>query len=636
MMKYEDYLVQKLETPDDKEIIRVGKLKTITKATAHAEHLRQWLADRSEIQVVETQEAAALAVKQLQKVKLLALDIETGKTDPEHPQSGLNPNLSRIRLVQYYDGKNCYLFDIYKIGSLEWIKPLLAITTVAHNAVFEAGHFYHQGLLFNALHDSMLMGRVFLNENKSLKDLANDALGLTLDKTLQVSNWNRPILLQEQLEYAAADAVVAFELYQIFSEWVSDNEPNYSKAYEFIRSLIYPITRQLSYGVPFDTEYHNALVWQWEQERDAALKLVNIDNPNSVKQKQQWLMDTLTDEELMDWPLTEKGNLSTTKEVLENATHIPSAKPLADYTRLTSRLSNFGQKLQDQLIDGCLYPGYQIAGMVTGRFSCRNPNIQNIPRSGYKLCFKAPAGQIFVTGDLSQIELRVAGILSEDEVINSAYEQGEDLHLAMAAKMTGKSPEAVSKDERTAAKAVNFGLLFGGGARSLQQQANDSYGVEMSLEQAEEYRELFFETYPQFHEWQEGIVEATNLYESSRSHFVQLTRHYDKPVYTHAMNFPIQSSAWEVLALAILYVDEHASDDIHISHHVYDELTLIAPVEKSVEAAQLLHDAFEHGFHTCFPGAPDKDLVEIGIGQSWDVAGSDEGVEALKYLKTMT
>jgi len=327
---------------------------------------------------------------------------------------------------------------------------------------------------------------------------------------------------------------------------------------------------------------------------------------------------------MLDWPLTDKGNLSTASEVLENALHIPAAKPLADYTTLTSRLNNFGRKLQAQLIEGCLYPGYQIAGMVTGRFSCRNPNIQNMPRTGFKQCFRAPEGFVFVTGDLSQIELRVAGILSEDEVINTSYRNGDDLHRNMAARMSGKDPQAITKAERTAAKAVNFGLLFGAGARTLQQQAASSYGVEMSIEEAEDYRELFFETYPQFHEWQQGIVEATNLYESSESNLIKLTRHYDKEVYTHAMNFPIQSSAWEVLALAILYVDEHARDGIHISHHVYDELTLLAPQDMAMEAARLLRDAFYHAFHICFPGAPDRGLVEVGIGRTWEEAGSEQ------------
>ncbi|MGD8618395.1 MAG: DNA polymerase [Gammaproteobacteria bacterium] len=630
MIGYEHWLEARRASPRDKEVQRVGKLKTIQQAEAKARHLRQWLADRAALHVVDSLDAAHVAADKLSRTNLLALDIETAKTDPDHPQAGLNPRLSRIRLVQYYDGRDCYLFDLFKIGPLDWINPLLSVQTVAHNALFEAGHFLHQGIEFADLHDSMLMGRVFLNENKALKDLAAEALELDLNKTLQVSDWNRPELLQEQLEYGAADAVVALELARLFEQWFIKNEPHYREAYGFLRRMVYPIARQLSHGVPFDVDYHNQLIAGWEQERDAALAQLDIPNPNSVKQKQAWLMRALSDEEMLDWPLTDRGSLSTAREVLGNAQHIPAAKPLADYTTLSSRLSNFGRNLQAQLIESRLYPGYQIAGMVTGRFSCRNPNIQNMPRTGFKQCFRAPPGFVFVTGDLSQIELRVAGILSNDEVINEAYRNGEDLHRSMAAKMSGKGPQDITKAERTAAKAVNFGLLFGAGARTLQQQAATSYGVEMSMEQAEEYRELFFQTYPQFHEWQQEIVEATNLYESSQSNLIKLTRHYDKEVYTHAVNFPIQSSAWEVLALAIRYVDEHATEGIHISHHVYDELVLLAPEDKALEAARLLQDAFYHGFRTCFPGAPDRGLVEVGVGRTWDEAGSEQSIVSFK------
>ena len=626
MNNYENWLEQRRTNPQDSEVLRVSRLETILKAEASAAHLREWLADRVNLHMVDTLEDAQQAAQILAGCDKLALDIETAKTDLNHPQSGLNPKLSRIRLIQYCNGTDCYLFDQFKINRLDWIEPLLCIETVAHNALFEAGHFMYQGITFNNLHDTMLMGRVFFDKNRGLKDLAAEALGLELDKTLQVSDWNRSELLQEQLEYGAADAVVAFELANTFEDWFAENEGHYREAYAFLRSLIYPITRQISHGVPFDEEHHSKLIAGWEQARDQARAQVDIENPNSVKQKQEWLTRVLSDDEMLDWPLTDKGNLSTSREALENAQHILAAKPLAEYATISSRLSNFGAKLQAQLIDGRLYPGYQIAGMVTGRFSCRNPNIQNMPRSGFKHCFRAPAGSVFVTGDLSQIELRVAGILSEDDVINAAYLNGEDLHRSMAARMSGKDAASITKAERTAAKAVNFGLLFGAGAATLQRQAVSSYGVDMSLEEAEDYRQLFFETYPQFSEWQQDIVETTNLYESSESNLIRLTRHYDKEVYTHAMNYPIQSSAWEVLALAILYVDAHAPKDIHISHHVYDELTLLAPESEAREAAELLRDAFYHGFRTCFPGAPDRDLVEIGVGRSWEEAGSEQAV----------
>ena len=126
---------------------------------------------------------------------------------------------------------------------------------------------------------------------------------------------------------------------------------------------------------------------------------------------------------------------------------------LAEYNTLSTRLSNFGRKLQDLAIEGVLYPSYIIAGMVSGRYSCREPNFQQIPRSGFKQVYIAPKNFHFVTGDLAQVELRVAGLLSEDPVINNAYETGLDLHRLMASKMTGKLESEIKKKEKEASKS---------------------------------------------------------------------------------------------------------------------------------------------------------------------------------------
>lgn len=637
MIDYETFLVKvrdagaiiaengSLSGTDDKELIHNSKLKTIKKSINLSFKLKAYLSKTFLCTVMDTEEAEAIA-QQLVNKEWLGLDIETGKTDPEHPLAGLNPLLSQIRLIQIYDGHTCYVFDQYKIKTFDWLTPLLDNQIVAHNAVFEASHFLHQGITFNNLHDSMLMGRVFLNENKRLKDLALDALNLPIDKTLQVSDWNRDKLLQEQIEYAAADAVIAFELKDIFLQWMEENESHYQASYRFLKELIYPLTRQLLNGVPFDKDRHQQLINQWEEEQAEARALIkDIENPRSAPQKQKWLESVLTDNDLYDWPTTPTGNLSTSKDVLEQAHHIPEALPLAKYTSISSKLSNFGKNLQDMIINDRIYPGYQIAGMVSGRFSCRKPNIQNIPRSGFKACFKAPPGYVFITGDLSQIELRVAGIISGDETINQGYREGKDLHRSMAANMTGKPEDQITKSERTAAKAVNFGLLFGAGAATLRLQAINSYHVDMDIEEAEHYKDVFKETYSQLADWQEEIVKETNIWQQSKSHFVQLTRHYDHDVYTHAMNYPIQSSAWEVLALAIKYIDQ-TDPHIKISHHVYDELTLLVPEHKKLEAAQLLKDAFYYGFKTCFPDAPDRNLVEIGAGITWEEAGEEENI----------
>jgi DNA polymerase I-like protein with 3'-5' exonuclease and polymerase domains len=132
--------------------------------------------------------------------------------------------------------------------------------------------------------------------------------------------------------------------------------------------------------------------------------------------------------------------------------------------------------------------------------------------------------------------------------------------------------------------------------------------------------------YPNLAAWQKEIVDVTNARGYSESTYFKLRRYYADDTYTHAMNFPIQSSAWEILACAMLYVHERLPADgtIQISHHVYDELCLVATEQRKEEAALLLRDGFRHGYNRVFPGASTKGLVGIGSGISWFEAASDD------------
>jgi DNA polymerase I-like protein with 3'-5' exonuclease and polymerase domains len=455
---------------------------------------------------------------------------------------------------------------------------------------------------------------------------AAEHLDLRMSKALQVSDWSRQELLNEQYLYAAADAVAAKLLWQMFDALFDESDAKYRIAYEFLNALVYPVIRQA--GIEFDLEGHAAVVADWEREEQTArLTLANLglENPASVKQKQQWLHKNLSVDDLVDWPPTDSGNLSTASDVLERAIHVPGALPLAKWSQVSTRLANFGSKLSDLTIDGCLYPNYRIAGMVTGRFGCNNPNIQNQPRSGFKHLYRAPKGHQFVTGDLSQIELRVAGLISGDTAINDAYANGRDLHREVAAERACKDSADVTKSERQAAKAINFGLIFGAGAKTLREQAITSYGINMSLAEAQDAKAFFHGKYQGLTEWQQEAVENANASGYSESPYVKLTRHYDDRVYTHAMNFPVQSGAWEVLALAMIYIDAHLPEDgsIRISHHVYDELCLVARDDVVLTAALLLRDGFLHGFTTVFPLGSTRGLVEIGAGKTWESAGAE-------------
>ncbi len=632
-MTYEDYLLASREaapaTPP--ALARVAKLTLIAAGIEANRQLGDWLELQGRTITVITTAVDAIAMLTRLKAsgEVIGIDIETAKAThaPEHPQAGLHPLVSRIRLVQLFQGPDSGIFivDCFAAG-YEWLSHLDGGRYVAHNAHFECSHFWHHLKHELAIDCTMLAGRVFHGENKGLADFAKEYLDLHLSKTLRKSGWSRQPLLDEQLVYAAADAVVAKLLWQKFETLFAESTAKYRTAYDFLRSLVYPVVRQA--GIGFDLDGHAQVVADWQTaERQArqTLASLGLTKPASVTQKQQWLCDQLSVEELMDWPKTPKGDLSTAADVLNHALHVPGAAPLARWSQVSTRLANFGPKLVTLVIDGILYPHFNIAGAVTGRFTCQKPNLQNQPRKGFKHLYRAPEGYQFVTGDLSQIELRVAGLISGDPVINEAYAQGEDLHRAVAAERAGKAATDVTKDERDAAKAINFGLLFGAGAKTLREQVINRLQVDMSLEEAREAKAFFHAKYARLTEWQKEVVAYANAYEYSESPYIQLTRHYEDREYTKAMNFPVQSGAWEVLALAMLYVDPRLPTDgsIRISHHVHDELCLVATDAKVMEAAFLLRDGFRHGFLTVFPQGATCDLVKIGAGRTWEDAGLD-------------
>ena len=135
-------------------------------------------------------------------------------------------------------------------------------------------------------------------------------------------------------------------------------------------------------------------------------------------------------------------------------------------------------------------------GTRGGRFSCSSPNIQNPPRKAeFRALFVPTEGYEFVVADFSQIELRVCAILAEDDTMQQAYREGVDLHRLTAAHAAGCQLDQVTDEQRQAAKAINFGLIYGMSAPTLVDYAWTSYHVRMELEQAQIFLQCFFDHY---------------------------------------------------------------------------------------------------------------------------------------------
>jgi DNA polymerase I-like protein with 3'-5' exonuclease and polymerase domains len=135
---------------------------------------------------------------------------------------------------------------------------------------------------------------------------------------------------------------------------------------------------QQAQGIKVDTLEHQAIINQWQIQETECRKLLEADglsNPKSVKQLQNYLRSKLSEDEVIEWPKTKNKNLATDKDSLSRLGHHPTLRVLAEFKTIFMRLANFGPKLGELLVKGELYPSYQIAGMVSGRFGCSKPNI---------------------------------------------------------------------------------------------------------------------------------------------------------------------------------------------------------------------------------------------------------------------
>jgi|TARA_B100002003_G_scaffold251677_1_gene296645 DNA polymerase-1 len=569
-------------------------------------------------------------VKKLSMVKAhLALDIETAKLCPfeENQKAGLDPRLSKIRLIQIYDGGcRVYIFNMFVLNK-EILKPLWDKKMVAHNAVFELKHLNNVGIFPSSLDCTMLMGNAITNKLRKLKVLAMDRLGWLVGKDLQTSDWGVRELTTEQLEYAALDAVVAWKLFFHFQNALQ--KTGRGRVYKLMRDAQQIVAKLESNGIYFDVTSHKRLISKWEKSYDIAKEeLVRMLDPdvnfNSGRQLSAWLHEKMDDKTLHDWPRTKTGQLSTSAETLNMFSEHPWVKPLREYKEVNKKIKTYGEKYAAHIspATGRVHSSFILGGTATSRFSCRAPNVQNPLRDKeFRQLFCSPEGRVLIIADYSQIELRVAAIISGDRAMLEAYAQGQDLHVKTAALIAGIREEEVTSAQRQAAKAVNFGMLYGMGANGLSKYAMSNYGVNMSELEATGAINSFFKAYPSVKKWQMNItrsVELTKQVETPGGRVRNFAEEGKDSFYTESLNTPIQGGAAEVLLIALARLDYYLTGlDAKLVNIIHDEIILEVTELDAGKTTIALEKAMVEGFLALFPNGGIKNLVEIKSVNNW-------------------
>jgi DNA polymerase I len=595
----------------------------------------------------------------LRKGKASAADIKTAAKQAKAldarrkmaGQAALDPHRSSIRLVQLYGGGDkVYVIDIARAGT-DGLRLLDGLNIVAHNAQFELKHLEHAGVELGEIHCTMQAARLLLGERRmSLADACADYLGVVLDKDEQTSDWGATNLTKSQIEYAAADAVTVFYLAQKMLPTLGVQRA----AYEIQLSAVPAVARMELRGFRLDVAAHSRLSEGLEDKlREAEITymdacrahgrddLADAGLPKTPREKERLLETLLSLDELAAWERTPRNAALSTKrtELQRAAPDYPPIAALIEVVKLAKLTDSFGPTLAARVstVTGRVHAHYLVAGTSSGRATCTQPNLQQTPRTSERADFRAlfvpDPGNVLVVADYSSMELRAAAAISGDRTMTDAFRRGEDLHKITAARVSGKRPEDVTKAERQAAKATNFGSIYGIGAYTLTLSAWAGYGVRLSLREARAQLRAFEASYPCFVSWRNEhyercvnrkcIVIGRDAARGIGRLFPQFRLKNGRSFYTTSANLPVQGCCADIAMRALAYVDERlfeAGVEGGPVAWLHDEIVMEVAAEDADRAAELLKGAMIDAFAETFPGAPLNGLVEPHIGRNWSEA----------------
>jgi DNA polymerase-1 len=508
--------------------------------------------------LVTSQNQLAGVVADLKDVALVALDLET---------TGLDPRKDFIRLLSLATKAATYIVDCQSVDPAGLFPSLTERTVVAHNALFDLGFLSTLGFEPVKVADTMILSQLLHagarveplkrgQTSHSLDSVVKRELGLELDKTQQSSDWGGT-LTPEMIEYAARDVEVLLPLHKVLKTQIEEAGLTYVAEIE--HRTLPAVVWMSSVGVPIDADGWREHARKTEadaaQLRDELNALAsehpdgkawNFGSPQQVRKAAKLLG--------VDLPDTKDETLALYAKEHE------FISALRNHRKASKLASTYGAAWLENGYheDGRIYASWRQLRAATGRMACDHPNLQNIPRSGpLRSYIRTPRGRVFVIADYSQIELRIAAKISSDTEMLSAYTEGRDLHTLTAQSLIGR--EEISNDDRKLAKAVNFGLLYGMGARGLRSYALKSYGIEMSLEEAVLYRKRFFQTYPGLKRWHDN---ETRTWHRGDTETRTLTgrRRMDVKKLTDRLNAPIQGTAADGLKLALALLWERRGE----------------------------------------------------------------------------
>jgi len=596
-----------------------------------------------EVHIIDTEDKLTDLVKTLNKAKIISFDTETTSTE-EMKADIVGISLAVKEGEGYYipvghnGGKNLPLKKVLSALKEPMTNP--KIGKIAHNAKYDYIVLAKFGLVvFPLTFDTMLAEFIIdpSSRNLGLKNLAFVKLGEEMTHIEELIGKGKKqismadVAIKSVAPYAVADAEIPLRLMALQLKDLKRVEGK--KLLEEIDLPLTPVLAKMEMegvllNLPFFKKMSDEMTKRLAEIEKQIFDMVGKSfNVNSTQQLSDVLFITLGLEPPDRGNKTASGHYSTAAGVLEM---LSGKHPVVDLVLENRELSKLKSTYLDALplqVDantGRVHTSYSQIGAVTGRLSSNNPNLQNIPirtETGRKVRngFIADKGNVLLAVDYSQIELRIVAHMAQDESMLAAFRADEDIHATTAGAIYGVGIEAVTKDMRRHAKAINFGLIYGMSAFGLTRS------TELTLAEAEMFVKAYFEKFPGIKKYLDGIKKqaAEQGYVETllgrRRYFPALQGKQNAMIKNReereAINAPIQGTAADIMKIAMLKVPpalEKAKLKAKMLLQVHDEIVLECPKDELEKTAKVVKETMANAYQLDIPLS-----TEAKYGDNW-------------------
>ena len=582
----------------------------------------------------------------LNKCEVFAIDTETDSLDT------VTANLVGISL-SVKEGGGCYIPIGHKYDDCpkqldidDVIKELGSsieknkLKAVGQNLKFDIPILHRHGIVLDEFHaDTMLMSYV-LNSTATRHGMDKLAMFYLDYETVKYSDVTgtaskqinfSAVEIEVASHYAAEDADITLRLFNKLDSLLKDKPTQIKLLQNIEYPLVHVLSRVEQNGAKIDknklSEHSKELSEKIAKLSSEAFKIAGEEfNLDSPKQLLEVLYEKL---KLPILKKTPKGQPSTNEETLQRLSEeyeLPKiilkyrtlAKLKSTYTDSLIRIENTQTKR--------IHTSYQQAVTSTGRLSSTEPNLQNIPiktAEGRRIreAFVPDKGNILISADYSQIELRIMAHLSKDKNLTHAFNNNLDVHSATASEVFGVSLEDVTQDHRRSAKAINFGLMYGMSAFGLTRQ------LDIPRAEAQKYLDTYFERYTGVKDYMANIkaqakedmfvetIMGRRLYLNEINAANGLRRQAAERA---AINAPLQGSAADIIKKAMIDIDaflDKEMPEVKMIMQVHDELIFETPKKNAQEVLSTMKDMMEAAVKLDIPL-----IAEAAIGTNWNEA----------------